>query len=68
MARKAMVHTPDKPVDPTVRNPSESSTSLRKTDCGAFLTSGNEMERTDDNGVGYIKLDANMTRENSKSV
>jgi hypothetical protein len=63
MARKALVHTPDKPVDAhgtkPVRIVDESS---GKPIVGAFLTSGNEMERTDENGVGYVKLDANTTQ------
>jgi len=62
MARQAMVHTPDKPVDAQGTRPirivDESS---GKPIEGAFLTSGNEIGRTDQNGVGYVRLDENMT-------
>jgi len=60
MARQARVHTPDKPVDAhgtrPVRIVDESSGMPIE---GAFLTSGNEIERTDKDGVGYVRLDEN---------
>jgi hypothetical protein len=63
MARQAMVHTPDKPVDAhgtrPVRIVDESSGMPIE---GAFLTSGNEIGRTDENGVGYVKLDGNKSQ------
>lgn len=63
MARQAMVHTPDKPVDAHATRPVRIVDDLdRKPIEGAFLTSGNEIERTDENGVGYVKLDGNKVQ------
>ena len=63
MARQAMVHTPDTPVDAHGTKPFRIvDDSDGKPIEGAFLTSGNEMERTDQNGVGYVKRDDNKVQ------
>ena len=60
MPQYAMVYTPRKVVDPPPKKPIRVVDSYTKKPIeGALVTSGNDVERTDGNGMCYMKIEGN---------